>query len=303
MHYAGGSPSESPHVKNALLHDETILRALDVAIRTGDRAALYERLRRASGLPGPRVNLPLVRAFAAEIARRGDAADALVVAMASLHEDVAPFGHVDEILPILGVAAIGARAASDAKTRRAFLEHLEEAACERTRFRVRDAVAASLVEIGVAVGRSFVDVLLRWAGDDQPFLALAVATAMADADLASALGAEACASLVGALIDRVAREHRAGRRHDAFRRLVKVLESTPATIAARHPIVADAIAEHAGDDEDVRLVLESTARALARRGLGDRAAKIDAALTKTKKPLRDPRHGRLIGKSRGRGRR
>src|SRR5207248_1361493 len=126
---------------HASLRDEAIVRALDAAIRTGDRAALYDKLRRASGLPGPRLNLPLVRAFASEIARRGAAADALLVAMATLHENVAPYGHVDEILPILGVAGIGARAASDASARRALLEHLEEAACERTRFRVRDEVA------------------------------------------------------------------------------------------------------------------------------------------------------------------
>jgi hypothetical protein len=223
--------------------------------------------------------------------------------MATLHEDVAPFGHVDEILPILGVAGIGARAANDASARRALLEHLEEAACERTRFRVRDEVANALVEIGVAVGPSFGEVLCRWSTDDQPFLALAVATALGAPELATALGAETSVAVVGALLDRVEREHRAGRRHDAFRRLVKVMESTPAIVVARHPIAAQTLTARAGEDEDVRAILSSTSTALRKKGLGDRADAIDGALERTKKPLRDPRHGRLIGRSRGRGRR
>lgn len=288
---------------DSALRDEAIVRALDAAIRAADRAPLYDKLRRASGLPGPRLNLPLVRAFAAEVARRGAAADALLMAMATTHENVAPFGHVDEILPILGVAGIGARAAADASARRALLEHLEEAACERTRFRVRDEVAHALVALGLAVGPPFAEVLERWALDNQPFLTLAVATAMGDADLSSALGAEASAKVIGALIDRVEREHRAGRRHDAFRRLAKVMETTPAIVVARHPVVAKTIADRAGEDEDVRAILASTASALKKKGLGDRAAEIESALEGTKKPLRDPRHGRLIGKSRGRGKR
>jgi hypothetical protein len=168
---------------------------------------------------------------------------------------------------------------------------------------VRDEVAHALVELGIAVGAPFAEVLVRWAGDDQPFLTLAVATAMGDADLSSALGAEASASVMGALIDRVEREHRAGRRHDAFRRLAKVMETTPATVIARHPMVAKTLADRAGEDEDVRAALESAANALKKKGLADRAETITSALESTKKPLRDPRHGRLIGKSRGRGRR
>ena len=288
-------------VSKEILRDEALIHALEEAVRDPSaRAPFYDKLRRVCGLPGPRLNLGLLRGFALEAARRGAAMDVLLTAMASLHEDVAPFGHVDEILPILGVAGLGARAAADPNVRACLLEMLEEHACERTRFRVRDAVAAALAAIGAEVGPPFADVLRRWVDDDQTFLALAVAVALADPDLATALGSEACAMLVAGLLVRVAREHRGGRRHDAFRRLCKVLETTPALVVARHPRVLDAIVPRVADDEDVRAIATATAAAL-RNGRPERAQVLENALTATAKGPRDPRHGRLPGK-RGRGR-
>ncbi|GAC1366789.1 MAG: hypothetical protein NVSMB47_18040 [Polyangiales bacterium] len=283
------------------LRDETLVRALDEAVRDpGARAALYDKLRRVCGLPGPRINLGLLRGFALEAEKRGATIDALLTAMASLHEDVAPFGHVDEIFPILGTVGLGARAAADPKVRGKLLEMLEELACERTRFRVRDAVAAGLVAIGVEVGPSFADVLRRWIDEDQTFLGLAVAVALADPELTVALGPDACAMLVDGLLARVEREHRGGRRHDAYRRLCKVLETTPALVIARHPRVLDVIVPRVADDEDVRAIATATAAAL-RNGRPERAQLLEDALKATAKKPRDPRHGRLPGK-RGRGR-
>jgi hypothetical protein len=280
--------------------DEGLSHALEAAIG-GDRRDLYDRLRRASGLPGPRLNVALAEAFAAEVARRGESSDRLLAAMLALDERVAPYGHVDEYLVILAVWGIGARAAADAKVRGKLLELLEEAACDRTRFRVRDAVAAALVEIARAVGPSFVDVLEKWASDEQPFLSLAVATAMGEGDLLATLGPEGSARVVDALFARVVREHRAGRRHDAFRRLCKVLEVTPVAAVVRHPVVADVLVRHAaGEDEELREVLAMNAKGLKKGRAADRAPLVEAALEASKKPLRDPRHGRLPGK-RGRG--
>ena len=247
------------------------------------------------------MNVGLIQAFAGECARRGGDADRLLAAMLALQDDVAPYGHVDEILPILAVAALGARAASDPQARGKLLEQLEEAACDRTRFRVRDTVATGLVQIGIAVGVPFAAVLQRWAEDEQPFLAHAVALAMVDGELLAAIGEVPSTTILDSLLARVSREHRAGRRHDAFRRLCKVLESTPGAIVARYPQAADVLIRHAVDqDEDVRAIIAHTATVLRKTRAGDRSVAIEAALTQSKKPLRDPRHGRLPGK-RGRG--
>jgi ribosomal protein L18 len=282
--------------------DEALGPALDEAMRrSGDRAPLFDKLRRASGLPGPRLNLGLVRAFASEAARRGGEVDALLASMLTLHEDVAPYGHVDEVLPILAAAAIGQRAAEDAKARRPLMELLEEAACDRTRFRIRETVSHALVDIALAVGRSFEGDLRRWAEDDQPWLGLAVATALADDDLLTTIGAEGACGVLDVLLDRLEREHRAGRRHDAFRRLFKGLETTTPAVVARFPQAIDMlIAQAAKSDEDVRAVLAATVTALRKGRFSDKAVALDEALTKSAKPLRDPRHGRLPGK-RGRG--
>ncbi len=284
--------------------DEALTAALEQALASGrpeSRAPLYDRLRRASGLPGVRLNVGIVQAFAAECARRGAEMDKLIAAMLALHEDVAPYGHVDEIFPILGVAGAGARAAADEKVRRPFLETLEEAACERTRFRIRDMVATMLVQIGVAAGPSFAEVLLRWASDDQPFLALAVAQAMYEDELLAALGSEGVCAVVDALLGRVDREHRAGRRHDAFRRLCRVMEKTPSIAAVRYPAVAVVLDKWAArEDEDVREILGLTVEKLRKGRAQPLAQPLADALVKSTKPLRDPRHGRLPGK-RGRG--
>jgi len=281
--------------------DEALTRALDQAV-LGERSALYDRVRRACGLPGPRLNTGLVQAFAAEVARRGPAADALVAAMLAVHEDAAPYGHVDEILPILGAAATGARAARDAKARRALLETLEEAACDR-RSRVRDEVSRALVAIGIAVGPSFSITMRRWIEDDQPYLGRAAISAMSEVDLLVALGEEATTELVEVACVRIEREHRAGRRHDAFRKLVRVMETMLPIAVGRHPTTSDVLCAHAAtEDEDLRDAIAAAVEPLRKGRFADRAQAIADALALAKKPSRDPRWDRLPGK-RGRGKR
>src|SRR5580658_8821068 len=124
---------------------EALTQALDVAVG-GDTRALYELLARMGGLPGPRVNSGVVLAFANECAARGTRADALVAKMATLDVDAAPGASKYEILPVCGVAALGARAASDPTAMRA-LSTLHDCA-EDLRFRVREQVVEALARIG-----------------------------------------------------------------------------------------------------------------------------------------------------------
>ncbi|GAC1352853.1 MAG: hypothetical protein NVS3B20_10970 [Polyangiales bacterium] len=279
--------------------DEELDRAFDLAMK-GDRAPLFDRLRRASGLPSPRVNEGLISAFAGEAARRGAAADFLLEAMIAMEEDVAPYGHVDEIFPILGVAGVGARAVADEGVRTEFLEVLEEASCDR-RSRVRDEVGRALIRLGVVVGPPFVKVLLRWIESDQTYLARAVASTLSDGEFLGAIGSEGAAALLDACCKRIAVEHRAGRRHDAYRKFCRVLTEAPPKMVARHPLVSEVLVKQAANpDEDVRAVIEASVEPIRRGRATDRAQLIADALAKSKKPSRDPRWDRLPGR-RGRG--
>lgn len=282
--------------------DPALAEALDAAITGGPamRAPLYDKLRRLSGLPGPRMNTALVKAFAAECAHRGAVADPLISALRTLHVEVAHYGHVDEFLAVLGVAATGARAATDKKARKKLLEVLEEASCDE-RSRCRDEVANSLVDIARAEGPGFEATLLKWIDDEQPYLAVAVVAAFGNPEMLSYLGPEKSAELANAAFERVAREHRGGRRHDAFRRLVRAIETSFPAAVARFPQVFEVVERHAAnEDEDVSGAVAVIGKALKGRSQ-DRSVAIDAALAAAKKPSRDPRWDRLPGR-RGRGR-
>lgn len=278
--------------------DDTIPSAIDRAI-AGDRPPLVDKLRRASGLPGIRPNEGLLRAWASEAARRGQAIDPLLTAMVATREDVAPYGHVDEILPILGVAGLGARAGADAKVREKLLEQLEEASCD-PRFRVRDEVARALATMCRTLGHELVPTLLRWLDDEQPFLARAATSALADREALAALDAEDTASLADRALARVEREHRAGRRHAAYRDLCRALPATLVAMVLRHPGVAEAlVAWSRREDEDARAALAEAAKALSKGAQSARGVAIASALVETEKKPRDPRHGRPGMRGRG----
>jgi hypothetical protein len=266
--------------------DPELTLAFDRAIQSADpyeRGPLYDRLRRASGLPGARMNTGLVKAFASE-----------------------PI--VDEILPILGVAATGARAATDPGAREKLLEALQEAACDR-RHRVRETAADGLAQVGVAVGKLFVDELIKWIDDEQPWVTRAALSSLRDSEWVLALGAEGCARIVKSACDRIAREHRAGRRHEAYRRLLAIVPEVFPTIVVRHPTVLAAVLEiitdrsvryPTGEDEQVREALEEVATKLEKKGHPDRVLAIRNALKATEKAPRDPRAARPGTRGRGR---
>lgn len=282
--------------------DTALGPALDAALSPAGRAALYDRLRRASGLPSPRVNHGLVSAFAVEAARRGPAIDALLAAMCAIDEESAPYGHVDEIFPILGVAGTGARAVADPKARKKLIEALEDMACDR-RSRVRDGVSVALINVG-RVDPKFSDTLVRWIEDDQPWLLRSVAVALLDTGFVGALGPETAADLTDRMLIRIDREHRAGRRHEAFRRAVTAVNEALPVLVQRHPTaVLEVLIKHTKSlDEDVTDAIAATAALLHKQRVADLATTLQEAIAAATKPSRDPRWDRLPGK-RGRSKR
>src|SRR5260221_9404908 len=115
------------------------MKELEAAVR-GDRKSLYDRLARGSRLPGTRPNLDFAKEVADAMEGIGAKALPLATAMTTLPADEAPGGTALEFLPVCGVYALGALAASmDEHAREKPFATLHDAA-EDLRFRVRDAV-------------------------------------------------------------------------------------------------------------------------------------------------------------------
>jgi hypothetical protein len=277
---------------------EALSRALEEAV-AGDARALYELLARVGGLPGPRANAGVILAFANECAARGKSADALVAKMAQLDVDTAPGASKYEILPMCGVAALGARAASDPLAMRA-ITILHDCA-EDLRFRVRECVAEALARIGEQRGEPLVHDVAHWM--DGYFHAAAVLQALADPRWLTRMNA--ADSVVARLDDAfelLKNAPRAASRYPGFKALVDALEKAPVEAAARFGVPVFDMLSRWGTTKDPAL------RALVKKvllspRLGGRFAeeveKAKAALTAAEAPRRDPRS--YVGPTRGRG--
>jgi hypothetical protein len=279
--------------------NEALTKALDDAIG-GDARSLYELLARVGGLPGPRANEGVVTAFAAECLARGKAADKLVTAMATLDVDAAPGASKYEILPMCGVAALGARASTDATAVRA-LATLHDAA-EDLRYRVRERVIEALGRIGEARGEALVHDLASWM--DGFFHAAAVLEALCDAKWLARI---AHADTVVARLDEafvLAKDApRAAARYPGFKALLDALAKAPAEAAARFGVPVFDLMERwsATKDPVLRELVTKNAGAAKLAGrYADQVARVKAALTSTEAPRRDPRT--YVGPTRGRGR-
>ena len=279
--------------------NEALGPALDKAI-AGDPRTLYELLARLGGLPGPRANAGLVAAFASECAGRGKKADALVVTMATLDVDSAPGATKYEVIPMCGVAALGARAASDQAAMRA-LATLHDCA-EDLRFRVRDEVVEALARIGEARGEPLVHDLASWM--DGLFHAAAVLEALSHGKWMTKITS---ADVVIERLDEgfvLARDSkRAVARYPGFRALVEALVKAPAEAAARFGVpVFDLLAKwSASKDPALREVVSRVLSAPKLTGrFAEEVARGRATLASSEAPRRDPRT--YVGPTRGRGR-
>jgi hypothetical protein len=275
--------------------------ALDRAI-SGDTRALYDLLARGSGLPGTRPNLSLAEQFGDECSARGAVADRVAVALAALDPDVAKGGTALEFLPVCGVTALGARAATDRAAARRMLATMHDCA-DDLRFRVRDAVVAGLARVGSKRGEALVDEVASWT--DGFFHAAAVVRALAVPAWLSTIGAHA--GVIARLDESFALARdatRAAARYPGHKALVEALASTPGVAAARfgvpvfdmlerwtavkEPALRDAIAKNLGGSR------------LAGR-FGVEIARVKQALAATAPVPRDPRSN--VGPTRKRGKR
>lgn len=215
------------------LRNEDLAAALDEAVAKKKTDRLFKLLGLASGLPGPRANMTLANAFAADVAAHGKKGDALAFAMATLHPDVAPGATEHEFLPVCGVLAVGARAAKDEPLRKRALALLHDAA-EDPRFRVRDAVPIALAKIGAEMGDDLAEQLRSWM--DGYFQAAAVLRALEDRELLSATKRHQV--VVERLHDAFAlacNAPRSAARYPGFKAMMEALGSAPAGVSMKFP--------------------------------------------------------------------
>jgi hypothetical protein len=199
-----------------------------------------------------------------------------------------------------GVAALGARAASDATAMRA-LATLHDCA-EDLRFRVRDEVADALARIGEARGEALVHDLASWM--DGYFHAAAVLRALGDKRWLTKIAA------AGIVLERLDEAFelakgapRATARYPGFKSLIDALCVTPVEAAARFGVpVFDLLARWGTvKDPALREVVEKVLASPRFAGrLSEEARRARASLTATEPPRRDPRT--YVGPTRGRGR-
>jgi hypothetical protein len=220
-------------VKELGIKNDALLRALDVAA-AGPVDKLYQELAKASGLPGPRANVPLANAFADECVRRGRAVDPLLTKMAELHPDHATGGSPFEFVVMCGVLGWGARGAADEKVRARALTLLH-ASADDLRFRVRDAVTFSLERIGAVMGDALVAEVAGWM--DGFFHAACVLTALSHAQwLDVTHNAELAVERLHDAAELVRNATRSSMRYPGYKALLDALRAAPGPLASRHGV-------------------------------------------------------------------
>jgi hypothetical protein len=277
------------------LRSDRLAAALDRAALEGDSAALFELLRRGSGLPGPRPNLDLARAAGQAIARHEARADRLVADLERSDE---------EYLRIVAAAAHGARSLGGRRAQAdralAALQALAEDPRHLVRLGVVDALRA---RIG-ALGEPAVIDLAAWTdGYLQAHVAL---EALADRTLLAALPAG------GALLARLEEAFaladaspRAAERSQGMRLLRSGMPAQIAAFAARFPeVLAWLEGKTASTRPETREVVAGASAALRRAVVSDvESERLSALLAASGKPPRDP--SRIVAgtRKRSRGRR
>jgi hypothetical protein len=286
---------------------DPLARAVGEAVE-GRSNRLFDLLARGSHLPGPRMNTELAEAFALVCRSLGARSDTLSRSMARLTADEAPGATVREFLPVCGVYAMAARAATDPSCRSAHLTALH-ALADDLRFRVRDAVVDGLARIGGAAGDGLVSQVAPWM--DGYFHAAAVVRALGHSAWLASLhdGAPVVARLDDAFA--LARDApRSAARWPGHKALMEALAASPGPIAVRFGVpIFDMLSRWAAVREPP--LREVVARVLELPGLAGRfRPELDrarAALKASEPAPRNPDHdfgpSRDRSKNRQRGRR
>ena len=269
---------------------DPLARVLDEAI-AGRRAPLFDGLARGSHLPGPRMNDALADAFAAACRARGARADEVAAALARLSPNEAPGATALEFLPVCGLRAIGARAASDATARTKLVSELH-AHADDARFRAREAVVDALGRVGGAAGDDLAREVAAWM--DGYFHAAAVVRALvSEAWLGSLRSASEVVARFDDAFTLIREAPRAAARWPGHKELLVALEESLPVAAAHFGVpVFDMVVRWAGEKDPV--LREMVERAVSTRKLsgrhGTEVERVRKALEASRPAPRNPDH-------------
>jgi hypothetical protein len=204
--------------------------------------SLVSYLTAHSDLPGPRMNLTLVAAFAQEIAWRVTAPDppverieALLDGWAALPLTEAPINHPREILPAVAVRAYGQVAVVRPDWWGDEIAKLYRAASD-PRWRVREIVALALQAMLAADWARTNGAIRTWVAGDNPLPVRAAAAAVAEPPLlADRARGEAALAIQAAAVEWLADRPAAQRRDEAVRILRQALGYTLSVAVAAAP--------------------------------------------------------------------
>jgi hypothetical protein len=201
--------------------------------------ALRALLEKHSGLPGPRANLELAFSFAASVARMkiADWQWSFLVGAGSTSADKAPRDTVKEYVPVCAILAIGALYGTGLPRprRRAALALLSTAA-EDPRWRIREAVALALQQVGERNTGALREIVAGWLPGASFLLMRAIAAGLAHPPLLAepefaSFGVETAQRVVSAFTRADAR----ARRSEPYRVLKQGLAYALSVFAAAAP--------------------------------------------------------------------
>jgi hypothetical protein len=251
----------------------------------GDAAALERYLAERSGLPGPRMNLALVGAFAdvvGEIVTQPDppvaGLEALLDGWAALPVAAAPVNDPREIWPGAAVLAYGQVAVRRPDWWGDEIGKLHRAAAD-PRWRVRELVTTALQRMLAADWPRTLAALHTWLAEDDPLVIRAAAAAVAEPPLLrdADRGAGALAIQEGAVawLARVPPEQR---RDEAVRTLRQALGYTVSVAAAAAPEPGFALLEQlvASPDPDLQWIVRENLKKARLGRWPDRVATVAA---------------------------
>lgn len=164
-------------------HKVDLAALFEAFFQSGDDQFLRAYIQQNSNLPGPRGNLELAAALAAiTVQFKGKdhpAAWSFFASLAGISAEEGPINSAAEFLPFCGVTGAGALAAN-------VVEYLPEAlviirrAANDTRWRMREAVAATLLRLALAHPEPVLAELETWVAGDSLLEWRAVAAGVAD---------------------------------------------------------------------------------------------------------------------------
>ena len=244
-------------------------RLLPAALDSNDPAALEAYLTGQSRLPGPRMNLALVTAFAevvGEVVAQPDPPVARLAPLldrwAALPLAAAPVNDPREILPAAAVLAYGQVAVTRPDWWGDEITKLHQAA-DSPRWRTREMVAAALQRMLAADWTRAYGALVGWLTHDDPLVVRAAAAAVAEPPLLTdPHRAEQALMIQSGAVDRLAALEPEERRTEQARVLRLALGYTVsvAVAAAPEPGLAWLDQLAASPDPDVQWIVRENAK-------------------------------------------